>query len=310
MRRYHRHAGLPPNPAVLGIAEAFALMETRFADAARDALWYPHDPTFPLRDCLQLIGRLKEEMVSPGEAMARATQSGDPKQQALCAVYAAYEAALRDADALDSADLVCRAVSLLEENAVVRAREQARWAHLLVDEYQDVNRAGAKLVQLLGGNGAGVWCVGDLRQAIYRFRGASPANVTRFATDFPGGTRLDLAVNYRSCAPLVSCFGRLAGDAATWQPHRAAPVCEGGIRVAVAETDAAQNAGIAAEIGRLRSANPAYRWRDFAVLCRTNPQASAIRAGLAAQEIPVALTPNRSRGSAMPPCANCFCYYR
>ena len=289
LRRYHRRAGLSASPTLLGDAETFALMETRIADfCTGDTLWYPHDPLFPLRDTLRLIGRLKEEMVTPSDTKTRAT--GDPKRKAFAAIYDCYERTLRGFDALDSADLVCRAVSLLSNNADLREREQARWRHVLVDEYQDVNRAGAKLVQLLGGDGSGVWCVGDLRQAIYRFRGASPANVSRFGDDFPGGERRDLAVNYRSRPPLVSCFGQLAGEhSALWDAdrtaHNSANLC---ITLAVADTGDAQIAGIAHTIADLRERHPEYAWRDFAVLCRTNPQARAASAALQAHGVPVA----------------------
>ncbi len=292
LRRYHRYTDLPPNPALLGDAEAFALMESRLTACISDPLWFPHDPLFPLRDCLRLLGRLKEELVTPAEAAQRAAASGDPKQQNLAAIYAAYEAALRETQCLDSADLVCRAVSLLAENPAVRLREQSRWAHLLVDEYQDTNRAGAKLVQLLGGNGTGVWCVGDLRQAIYRFRGASPANVTRFETDFPDGTRQDLAVNYRSRRSLVSCFGQLAeGSGDLWQTNRAEEIGDPCITLAIAETESLQSHGIANEIKRMRGSNLRYDWRDFAVLCRTNTQATTIRAALVMQNIPATGNP-------------------
>ncbi|MBC7806307.1 MAG: UvrD-helicase domain-containing protein [Akkermansiaceae bacterium] len=290
LRRYHRAADLPPRPVLLSQAETFALMEDRIAGDVGDALWFPHDPTYPLRDCLQVIGRLKEEMVTPDEAKARGNATADPKQVAVSAIYARYEKTLREKGALDSADLVCRAVSLLAENDAVRRLEQERWQHVLVDEYQDVNRAGAKLVQLLGGDGGGgVWCVGDLRQAIYRFRGASPANVTRFTTDFPGGVRKDLAVNYRSRPPLVSCFGQIADKNATlWDAHRPSGDAVPCVTLAVADTETSQTAGIAREILALRGHETGYRWRDFAVLCRTNPQAKAIRTALRASGVPVA----------------------
>lgn len=288
LRRYHRAADLPPRPVLLSQAETFALMENRIAGDVGDALWFPHDPTYPLRDCLQVIGRLKEEMVTPDEAMTRAKATVDVKQIAVAAIYARYEKTLREKQALDSADLVCRAVALLAENEAVRQREQERWQHVLVDEYQDVNRAGAKLVQLLGGSEAhGVWCVGDLRQAIYRFRGASPANVTRFTTDFPGGIRKDLAVNYRSRKPLVSCFGQVADkNAALWKASRESEEDAPCVTLAVADNETSQTGGIAREILALHEAG--YRWGDFAVLCRTNPQAKAIRAALTANSVPVA----------------------
>ncbi len=290
LRRYHRAAGLPPRPVLLSGAETFALMEDRIAGDVGDALWFPHDPTYPLRDCLRVIGRLKEEMVTPEVAAGRADVTGDPKQTAVAAIYARYEKTLHEMGALDAADLVCRAVALLAENDGVRLREQERWRHVLVDEYQDVNRAGARLVQLLAGNGGvGVWCVGDLRQAIYRFRGASPANVTRFTSDFPGGVRQDLAVNYRSRPPLVSCFGQVADkNAALWDASRESGDAVPCVTLAVADTETAQTAGIAREILARKEREPGYRWRDFAVLCRTNPQAKAIRAALTAHGVPVA----------------------
>ena len=293
LRRYHRFAELPTHPVLISQAEAFALMENRIAADVGDTLWFPHEPTYPLRDCLSVIGRLKEEMVTPAEVMAKAVATRNEKQRAVAAIYARYEATLREKQALDSADLVCRAVSLLAENESVRDREQTKWQHILVDEYQDVNRAGAKLVQLLGGNGAGVWCVGDLRQAIYRFRGASPANVTRFAEDFPGGIRKDLAVNYRSRKPLVSCFGQVvAKNALLWQAHRATSSDESCITLAIAEDEVAQISGICQSILSFRKSQPEYKWQDFAVLCRTNPQAKAIRTVLEAKGIPVSYTPD------------------
>ena len=75
-------------------------------------------------------------------------------------VFAVYEAALREHGALDYPDLMHRPVRLLTENQSVRRAEQAQWKHVLVDEYQDVNRAGAQMLQLLtGDNSAGLWAV-------------------------------------------------------------------------------------------------------------------------------------------------------
>ena len=102
-------------------------------------------------------------------------------------------------------------MQLLEEHADVRATLQAEYPHVLADEYQDVNRACARLVRLLAGEeAAGLWAVGDHRQSIYRFRGASPANVAAFEQDYPNGQRLELGVNYRSRTPIVELFGAAA----------------------------------------------------------------------------------------------------
>jgi DNA helicase II / ATP-dependent DNA helicase PcrA len=72
------------------------------------------------------------------------------------------------------------------------------YLHVLVDEYQDVNRASGLLLKELAGCGEGLWVVGDERQAIYRFRGAAPANMRLFASDFPGAAVTELDRNYRS----------------------------------------------------------------------------------------------------------------
>jgi hypothetical protein len=199
---------------------------------------------------------------------------------------------------------VARPVRLLDENADVLRSERSRFRHVLVDEYQDVNRAGACLVRRLtaGDDGAGLWAVGDLRQAIYAFRGASPANVSGFEADFPGGRRTELGVNYRSRGPLVSFFGQVCGEgAAAWRPARegepdnrpAATV------LAVARDDDAQADGIARRMRRFAAQGTAA-FGDQVVLCRTRGQAAAMRAALTARGIPVAAVPDEGDWFARP----------
>jgi superfamily I DNA/RNA helicase len=190
---------------------------------------------------------------------------------------------------VDYSDLVCRALRLLEENEAVLAAERAQWRHILVDEYQDVNRGGARLVQLLAGDGVGLWAVGDLRQAIYRFRGASPANVARFHHDFPTGRRADLAVNYRSQPSLVALFGAASGEGAqTWEAAR--PQMGATATLAVADDDTAQAEGIARRMQEY--VEQGYQFSDQVILCRTRSQARYLRAALTARGIPVAAGPD------------------
>src|SRR3546814_13100721 len=75
---------------------------------------------------------------------------------------------------------------LLETDAAIRTAVQLRHRHVLVDEYQDVNRASARLLKAVVGDGERLWVVGDSRQSIYRFRGASSAHMARFSTDYAG----------------------------------------------------------------------------------------------------------------------------
>lgn len=81
---------------------------------------------------------------------------------------------------------------------------------MLVDEYQDVNRASAVLLRELVGDGSRLWAVGDPRQSIYRFRGASPVNARDFEKDYPTAKRMSLSVNYRSRKQIVDLFSACA----------------------------------------------------------------------------------------------------
>ena len=110
-------------------------------------------------------------------------------------------------------------VQLLDKDTAIRAALQAQYDHVLVDEYQDVNRSSVRLLSGLRPDGRNLWMVGDAKQSIYRFRGASSFNMTRFGKeDFGGGKRGRLKRNYRSVPEIVDAFSSfatrmLAGDA-------------------------------------------------------------------------------------------------
>ena len=95
-------------------------------------------------------------------------------------IYDLYEEALRKHVGVDFGDLIMRPARLLEDDEAVRVDVQLRHRHVLVDEYQDVNRASARLLKTVAGDGERLWVVGDARQSIYRFRGASSENMVRF----------------------------------------------------------------------------------------------------------------------------------
>ena len=289
LRRHWKLAGLPPRPLMLTEAEAFALLERRIAGLELGPLRYLHDPAYPLPEALRAISKVKESGLTPEEVAQRAEASGDEIWQDIARLYAAYEGLLREHGALDFADLVVRPLRLLEAYSDVLAGERSKWRQVLVDEYQDINRSGARLVQLLTGpDGTALWAVGDLRQAIYAFRGASPANVARFAEDFPGGRRMDLAVNYRSRPGLVSLFGQASGEGSeVWEPRR-----EGlaSATLAIAPHDAGQAEGMASAMQQY--VEDGYAWKELAVLCRTRNQARNLKKALVARGIPVGPGPD------------------
>jgi superfamily I DNA/RNA helicase len=100
---------------------------------------------------------------------------------------------------------------LLCSTRAIRARLQTQYDHVLIDEYQDVNRSSVRLLTALRDNGDNLWVVGDAKQSIYRFRGASSFNMARFGKeDFAGGLRGRLKRNYRSVYEMVDAFSTFA----------------------------------------------------------------------------------------------------
>nr|MDQ2687754.1 ATP-dependent helicase [Armatimonadota bacterium] len=233
---------------------------------------------------------LKKEQEAVDKALLQAAKANE-----VARCYPVYERLKREAGFLDYADLITQTVALLEAHADVRAILQAEYPHVLADEYQDVNRASAKLVRLLAGDEAsGLWAVGDSRQSIYQFQGASPANVAAFARDYPGGKRQDLGINYRSRSAIVSLFGEAARQMdglpaeanMLWHAHRGVSDTASfpAVTWAAAPDVGGQADGIARTARTLEAAGQALK--EQAVLCRTHGQAEALSEALAARRVP------------------------
>lgn len=316
LRKEGHRLSLPPAPGLLETADAVTLLERHLDRLELSEFEFLHQPSLPFVDILGCISRAKDELKTPADYRAAALRQleaageDEDRQRAarksleIAHVYAVYQELLQAHGLLDFGDLILRAVELLDTCPDVLARWQAQYPQVLADEYQDVNRASAQLLRRVAGNGSGFWAVGDLRQTICRFRGAAPANVTAFERDFPGGRRLQLQRNYRSQPPLVSLFSTMAAlmtsmplsektrgipipeatDVTTWEPHR---VHDGqpAITVAVAEDADVQADGLAAQILERQMAGVPYR--DQAVLCRTNRQATTLAEQLEQRGIPV-----------------------
>ncbi|CAN5246137.1 hypothetical protein BH11PLA2_BH11PLA2_22200 [soil metagenome] len=128
-------------------------------------------------------------------------------------VFAAYETMKATKGYIDFGDLVALPVRLCEEHADVRERLIKSYEHILVDEYQDVNRSSVRLLKAIAGNALNLWAVGDTKQSIYRFRGASAYNMVRFdREDFKGAKRGRLTTNYRSLEELVDTYLEFASE--------------------------------------------------------------------------------------------------
>ena len=198
VRRFHDRLDLPVAPRLIDSTEAIAFLEDEFAQLELQHFKDLWDPTDKLRGILAAISRAKDEVVDANQYLAlgkamhesarnRRRSCGPPNDAwKLRAFTKVYEGLKASRGVVDFGDLVALPTKLLERDASVRNQLRTRYTHVLVDEYQDVNRASVRLLKALKPDGVGLWVVGDAKQSIYRFRGASSFNISRFGSeDFP-----------------------------------------------------------------------------------------------------------------------------
>lgn len=304
LRKYGSRVGLGPKPEVLDPSDAVLLLEARLADLDLMHYQYLPEPARDLRPIVNAISRAKDELANAAdyaryaEEMRDSATSQDEREAAskaaeVARVYRVYQEILDAKGLLDFGDLIAKAVRLLTEHQDVRDEVRRDRAHVLVDEYQDVNRASARFLRALVGAGAGLWVVGDARQSIYRFRGASPDNMRLFAEDFPGAKVLPLRTNYRSGASIVrvvSGFASTMPPAAggegfsSWEVHRETA---GQVAMEVADDFAAEATGLARTIQARQAGGAGVPFRRQAILCRSHTWLARIGAALEAADIPI-----------------------
>lgn len=301
LRRFNDRCGLPADPRLMDRTEAVELIENEFPRLGLIHYRNLYDPSQTIAEILTAVSRAKDEVVDAAGYLAlatamRAAASDESAVQAaekaseVARVYARYEELKALAQCVDFGDLVMRPVLLLESDEAVRAQLQGAYDHILVDEYQDVNRSSVRLLAALKPNGANLWVVGDAKQSIYRFRGASSFNMSRFGReDFPGAVRDSLEVNYRSTSEVVHAFSTFAKDMSTADGEKDLKADRGPDGklpevITVGSTDLLTSA-IADRIEELRAEG--YRYRDQAVLCRGNDRLSDVGRELERAGIPV-----------------------
>ncbi len=301
IRRFHAELGLPKDPRMMDRTEAVELLEEEFPRLGLAHYRNLYDPTQIIADMLAAVSRAKDEVVGAetyatlANAMLSKAADAEARETAerareVATVYAAYEELKRAAHCVDFGDLVALPVTLLETDAVIRETLQATYDHLLVDEYQDVNRSSVRLLNALRPNGRNLWMVGDAKQSIYRFRGASSFNLTRFGKeDFPGGKRGRLKRNYRSVPEIVASFSAFATTmrAGDEDSGLEAERDSNGMKPELRTVQRAeqQQVALVEAIETLRQ--DGYAYRDQAVLCTGNEKLSIIGQDLERQGVPV-----------------------
>ncbi len=224
------------------------------------------------------ISDAKNRLIGPGEFETEHADGPDLLLRRVARVYPLYQSALRDQDALDFDDLLLLPVRLMERNRALLERYRERFAFILVDEYQDTNRAQFRLLELLAGGHRNLMVVGDDDQSIYGWRGADIGNILDFEDSFPGARVVRLEQNYRSTPVILDAANRVIRENRFRKEKTMRTERTGGARVSILEaadeTDEAR--WIVEEVERKMLLRPELDHRDFAVLYRTNAQARAL----------------------------------
>ncbi|MBA2452806.1 MAG: ATP-dependent helicase, partial [Chloroflexia bacterium] len=152
-----------------------------------------------VRQALVLVDRAKDELLTPAALLDNANAQNDPQLQDLAVAYTLYQEALVFGDRdFDWGELQTRVIDTLENDPATLQRWRGRFKHILVDEYQDINRAQFRLIELLAGNGRNLTVVGDVDQSVYAFRGASHTFLSEMSRSYPDVETVHLTRNFRS----------------------------------------------------------------------------------------------------------------
>lgn len=236
---------------------------------------------------LARISHQKDELVSPEEYREMAVQAADREMMQIADVYAEYQKRLKRSNAVDFDDLIALTVQLLRENPDVLDHYRNRWRYLMVDEYQDTNKAQFVFVALLAKKSGNLCVVGDDDQSIYRFRGADIGNILNFEQIFPDTKVIRLEQNYRSTQNILDAAnGVIANNESRkkktlWTDNGTGdPVCIKRFDDARAEAKY-----IVDDLGR-KKRQGIFPYKDSAVLYRTNAQSRALEEQLLYENIP------------------------
>ena len=237
----------------------------------------------PVGGAKAAISSAKNRLVDPRELTLEAS---DARSNAHARLYREYQSRLAAADCVDFDDLLVHTVSLLRGHPDVRDHYRSRFRQILVDEYQDTNRAQSEIVELLAAGHRNLCCVGDADQSIYGFRAADVGNILSFPERFSGATTILLDQNFRSTGTILDAANAVISRNEA-RPEKNLWTDAGGgrpISLYAADDESDEASWVADEAASLVAAGA--RPGDIAVLCRAKVLARPIEAELVRRGIP------------------------
>lgn len=236
------------------------------------------DKQFSPSSVAGLISSAKNDLMSPADYAAHARL---PLQKVAADAFKIYERIRREAAALDFDDLIGEAVRLLQTVPEVRAKWQKQFKYIMIDEYQDTNAAQYRLIKLLTNEQQNLCVVGDDWQSIYSWRGADFKNILNFERDYPQCLVVKLEQNYRSTKNILDAAHKVITKN-TQRSEKILWTNEGAgspVHIKYVSSEAHEGEAV---VGRIKNAVAlrVRRYKDFAVLYRTNAQSRAMEESL------------------------------
>ena len=224
------------------------------------------------------LSSAKNQLIGTQQFVEENAEGFDVFARNVAKVYPAYQQQLRAQNAFDFDDLLVKPVELFESNAELLEDYRNRFQFLLVDEYQDTNRAQFRFVELLASKHRNLMVVGDDDQSIYGWRGADIRNILDFETAFSGAHTVRLEQNYRSTDVILSAANAVIAENVDRKGKTLRTDRMGGERITLVttsgETDEAR--WIADQIAAHESGAPGRQYREMSILYRTNAQSRAL----------------------------------
>jgi DNA helicase-2/ATP-dependent DNA helicase PcrA len=242
------------------------------------------DKHYPANALAAAISNAKNGLQGPAEFASAADNFHDQKT---AEVYQLYQLKLIRSNALDFDDLLMVTVLLLEKNQEVREKYQDKFKYILIDEYQDTNRAQYQLARYLAAKQRNLCVVGDADQSIYGWRGADIRNILDFETDYPDAVVIKLEQNYRSVTTILNAANAVIENNSDRRPKKLIGTREIGdkIQYYLAQDEHDEAKFVTDNITKLNSIHN-IPYGDIAVLYRTNAQSRVIEEWFMRQGIP------------------------
>ena len=243
------------------------------------------DKMFTDRSVLSEISNAKNEMLEPMQYCVK--YQADFRKSKIGEIYTLYQKRLKENNAIDFDDIINYTIKILTENPDALEYYTEKFKYVLVDEYQDTNKAQFTLVTILASRYGNITVVGDNDQGIYSFRGADISNILNFEKDFPGTKIIKLEQNYRCTGNILKAANYVIKNNETkyekklWTENEEGKLPE--IYQGDDEYDEARY--IVEQINHLKT-EEYFKYSDFSILYRMNSQSRAIEDILLREDIP------------------------